>query len=95
MDSLLVIAPVAVPAAAACAYAVLGWNRLTAWLGVLAAAGLLACAVALAAAGRLDALGGLLLSDALSAFMLLVIGAVALLAMLASPAYLAAELAAG
>ncbi|MGP3915447.1 proton-conducting transporter transmembrane domain-containing protein [Nonomuraea sp. 10N515B] len=95
MDSLLVIAPVAVPAAAACVYAVLGWNRVTAWLGTLSAAGLLSCAVALAAGDRRDALGGLLLSDALSAFMLLVIGAVALLAMAASPAYLAAELAAG
>ncbi|MGW4958299.1 proton-conducting transporter transmembrane domain-containing protein [Nonomuraea sp. NPDC004186] len=95
MDSLLVIAPVAVPVAAACAYAVLGWNRTTAWLGALSAAGLLACAIALAAAGRRDALSGLLLSDALSAFILLVIGAVALLAMAASPAYLAAEHAAG
>ncbi|GAA3683908.1 proton-conducting transporter membrane subunit [Nonomuraea antimicrobica] len=89
------IAPVAVPAAAACVYAVLGWNRVTAWLGALSAAGLLACAIALTTAGRRDALSGLLVSDALSAFMLLVIGAVALLAMLASPAYLAAELAAG
>jgi hydrogenase-4 component F len=95
MDSLLVIAPVAVPAATACVYAVLGWNRITAWLGALSAAGLLACAVALATADRPGALGGLLVSDALSAFMLLVIGAVALLAMAASPAYLAAELAAG
>jgi hydrogenase-4 component F len=95
MGSLLLIAPVAVPAAAAGLYAVLGWNRLTRWLGALAAAGLLVCAVALAAAGRHDALGGLLAGDALSAFMLIVIGAVALLAMLASPAYLAAELAAG
>ncbi|SDL27095.1 proton-conducting transporter membrane subunit [Nonomuraea jiangxiensis] len=95
MDSLLVVAPVAVPAAAAGLYAVLGWNRITAWLGVLAAAGLLTCAVALATAGRREALAGLLHSDALSAFMLIVIGAVALLAMLASPAYLAAELAAG
>ncbi|MFG1704178.1 proton-conducting transporter membrane subunit [Nonomuraea sp. M3C6] len=95
MGSLLVIAPVLVPAAAAGSYAVLGWNRITAWLGALSAAGLLACAIALATAGRSDALGGLLLSDALSAFMLIVIGAVALLAMLASPAYLATELAHG
>ncbi|MER6506585.1 proton-conducting transporter membrane subunit [Nonomuraea sp. NPDC001636] len=95
MDSLLVIAPVAVPAAAALAYALIGWNRVTAWLGASAAAGLLACAVALAAAGRREALAGLLHSDALSAFMLIVIGTVALLAMLAGPAYLAAELASG
>ncbi|GAA3250677.1 proton-conducting transporter transmembrane domain-containing protein [Nonomuraea helvata] len=103
MASLLLIAPVAVPAAAACVYAVLGWNRITAWLGALAAAGLLTCAVALATTEKLyggghalgEALAGLLHSDALSAFMLIVIGTVALLAMLASPAYLAAELAAG
>ncbi|KAB8194052.1 hydrogenase [Nonomuraea phyllanthi] len=95
MGSLLVIGPLAVPVAAACAYAVLGWNRATAWLGALSAAGVLACAVALAATGGGDALGGQLTGDALSAYMLLVIGAVALLAMLAGPAYLAAELAAG
>ncbi|MFG1969776.1 proton-conducting transporter membrane subunit [Nonomuraea fuscirosea] len=111
MESLLVLAPVAVPAAAACLYAVLGWNRVTAWLGTLSAAGLLACAVALSmassavsstgsatgssTAGPREALGGLLFADALSAFMLIVIGVVALLAMAASPVYLAAELAAG
>ncbi|MEV5408777.1 proton-conducting transporter membrane subunit [Thermopolyspora sp. NPDC052614] len=96
---MLVLAPVGLPAVAAVGYAVFGWRRVIAWLGAVAAAGLLAAAVALAVTttreGRaLTALGGLLRADALSAFMLIVIGAVALAAMLASPSYLAAELAA-
>ncbi|MEU0570824.1 proton-conducting transporter membrane subunit [Nonomuraea sp. NPDC005983] len=91
----MVIVPVALPLAAACLYALFGWNRGTAWLGALSAGGLLAAAVLLARAGRGSALWGLLRVDALSAYMLIVIGVVALLAMLASPAYLRAELAAG
>lgn len=93
--NLLVIAPVGLPLLAATGYALLGWNRVTAWLGSLAAAGVLGAALALARTGTGQALWGLLRVDALSAFMLLVIGVVALLAMLASPAYLAAELATG
>ena len=92
--TLLLIAPIALPALAAGGYAVLGWRRWTAWLGTVAAGALLAAAVALAVqavdAPR-TALDGLLRADALSAFMLIVIGAVALLAMLASPGYLAAD----
>ncbi|MFG2248218.1 proton-conducting transporter membrane subunit [Spirillospora sp. NPDC048823] len=98
MTTTLLIAPVAVPALAACGYAVFGWRRGTAWLAPAAAAGVLAAAVLLAvpAAGRpRTGLGGLLRADALTAYMLIVIGAVALLAMLASPSYLAAERAAG
>ena len=63
-------------------YAVLGWRRATAWLApAAAAAGLLAAACALAVLaveGPRTGLGGLLRADALSAFMLIVIGAVAL-----------------
>lgn len=90
----LVIAPILLPALAACGYALFGWRAATAWLGAAAAAGLLACAVALTAAAPVTFLG-LLRADALSSFMLVVVGAVALMAMLASPAYLAGELAAG
>ncbi|WP_026405368.1 proton-conducting transporter membrane subunit [Actinomadura rifamycini] len=96
--TLLLIAPIAAPALAAGGYAALGWRRATAWLGAAAAAALLGSAVALAALAvdrPQTGLGGLLRADALSAFMLIVIGAVALLAMLASPGYLAAEQAAG
>lgn len=84
------IVPLALPLAAACLYAVFGWGRVTAWLGALASAGLLGAAVALAVQGQVTGLWGLLRADALSAWMLIVIGVVALLAMLASPAYLAA-----
>ncbi len=98
MDALL-LAPVALPALAAAGYAVAGWRRATAWLGTLAAFGLLGSGIALARAVTGSrprvALGGLLRADSLSAYMVIVIGAVALLAMAASPAYLAAELAAG
>ncbi|TMR90140.1 proton-conducting transporter membrane subunit [Nonomuraea basaltis] len=97
--AVMVFAPVLMPLLAACGYAVLGWNRVTAWLGALAAAALLAAAVvsgiAVSGTGQAVTVAGLARMDALSAFMLVVIGAVALLATLASPAYLAAELAAG
>ncbi|MEV4003054.1 proton-conducting transporter membrane subunit [Actinomadura sp. NPDC049753] len=94
----VLIVPVGAPVLAAGAYAALGWRRGTAWSGAVAAAVLLAAGVALAvrsADGPRTGLGGLLSVDALSAFMLIVIGAVALPAMLASPAYLRAEQAAG
>ncbi|GAA1894518.1 proton-conducting transporter membrane subunit [Actinomadura bangladeshensis] len=89
--SLLLTAPIGVPLLASAAHAVLGWRRGTSWLGAVAAAGVLASGIALAAAGPRTGLDGLLRADALSAFMLIVIGAVALPAMLASPAHLAAE----
>ncbi|MFF5212502.1 proton-conducting transporter membrane subunit [Streptosporangium sp. NPDC000396] len=89
----MVILPVLLPVLAACGYAVLGWGKVTAWLGAIAAAGVLGASTALAVTtldGPRMAIWGLLRADALSAFMLIVIGAVALLAMLASPAYLTA-----
>jgi hydrogenase-4 component F len=98
MTTLLLLVPLGAPLLAAGCHAVWGWRRGTSWLGAVAAAALLAAALALAvqAAGHpRTGLGGLLRADALSAFMLIVIGSVALLAMLAGPAYLAAELRAG
>ena len=95
----LLLAPIALPALAALGYAVLGWQPRTAWLGTLAAAGSLATGIALATlvtgSRPRTALGGLLRVDALSAYMVIVIGAIAMLAMAASPAYLAGEFAAG
>ncbi|TYK44308.1 proton-conducting transporter membrane subunit [Actinomadura decatromicini] len=92
--TLLLTAPVAAPALAAGAYAAFGWRRGTAWLGAVAAVALLAAAIALAV-HAVDAprtgLGGLLRADALSAYMLIVIGAVAVPATLAAPGYLDAE----
>ncbi|MFC5182496.1 proton-conducting transporter transmembrane domain-containing protein [Actinomadura harenae] len=97
MTVLLLVPPV-LPLLAAGLHAVFGWRRGLAWLGVPAAAGLLGAGIALAvlvSSRPRTGLGGFLRADALSAYMLIVIGAVALLASLAAPSYLAAEKAAG
>lgn len=99
MSTLLLITPVLVPTLGALTYAVFGWRRATTWVGTLGAAGLLVSAITIAMlvaeAGPQAAVAGLVRADALSAFMLMVIGAIALLATAASPAYLRAEIAAG
>jgi hydrogenase-4 component F len=91
--------PVAVPVLGAATYAVAGWRRSTAWVSALCAGGVLAAAVAVTLevtrGGPRAAAGGLLRADALSAYMLIVIGAVAVLATAATPPYLRAEIAAG
>lgn len=89
------ILAIGAPALAATLYALLGWQRATAWLGAAAAATVLSCGLYLTAAGATREAGALLHADALSAFMLIVIGAVALLACLAGPVYIADETAAG
>jgi hydrogenase-4 component F len=92
-------APLAVPLLAAIAYAALGWRTATAWAGAVSAVLVLAAAVGVAVqvvdAGEFSAAGGVLRADALTAFLLLVVGAVAVLATVATPAHLAAELEAG
>lgn len=96
--TLLILAPIAFPALAGIGHALLGRRAVATWFSAVAAAGLLGSAIVLAtfAVDRpRTALAGTLRVDALSAFMLIVIGAVALLAMAASPAYLAGERAAG
>ncbi|MGI5132800.1 proton-conducting transporter membrane subunit [Pseudonocardia sp. CA-107938] len=104
MTTLLAVLPVAVPATGALVHAVAGHRRAAAplglpWLGVASAATSLVVAVVLAArvisGGSAVSVGGLLRVDALSTFMLIVIAAVALLAAIATPAHLAAEIAAG
>jgi hydrogenase-4 component F len=95
MDTLLLLPPVAAPLLAALLYTLAGWRRATAHLGTAAAAVILAAGVALAVRvtrhGPLDTFGGWLHADALAAFLILVIGAVSLLACAASPGYLAAD----
>lgn len=86
--------PLVVPMIGAFGYAVIGWRRATVWLSALSAAVVLASAIVLASSEPYT-VDGLLRVDALSAFMLMVIGAVALLATVATPAYLRAEIAAG
>lgn len=75
-----------------------GW-RLSDWAGLAAPAAILACAALLAptvtADGPVAAYNGLLRADALSVWMLLVVGAIAVIACAAAPAYLAGERTAG
>ena len=89
----LLLAPIGLPLAAAAGFAVGGWHRVTAWAAVILAAATLSDAVYLAIlvnrTGPLSTARGLVRDDALTGWMLLVVGAVSLLAMWASPAYLA------
>jgi len=99
MDHLLLTAPLLAPLLTAVAAATIGWRRWIGWLGVAAALALLADGALVAAAATtgpaVAGVGGLLRADALSAFMLLVIGAVAVIATWAGIGYVDAELAAG
>ncbi|HEX3828232.1 MAG TPA: proton-conducting transporter membrane subunit [Sporichthyaceae bacterium] len=99
MSTLLMLAAPGAPIAAAIGYAWAGWRTSTRWLGAAASVWLLAVAVALAVRitrhGSIRAIDGLCRVDALSVWMLLVIGAVSLVATLANPAHLDAEIAAG
>ena len=98
MTTLLMLCPVLIPLVGAAVFGVVGWRPATVWVGALSATGVLAAAVGtaitVATGGPLTAVGGLLAVDALSAFMLIVIGAVATVATVATPAHLRAELAA-
>ncbi|SFR01963.1 hydrogenase-4 component F [Lentzea waywayandensis] len=93
------LVPVAVPVLGALTYLVFGWRRATTWVSALSAGVVLGAAIFLAVgvsrSGPVAAVAGLLRADALSAFMLLVIGAVGLVATAATPAYLREEIAAG
>ena len=102
MLTILMLAPILLPALAALGYQLAGWRSdrwSTAWLAagtsalVLVAAGTAAATVA--RTGEHVALAGLLRLDAVSAFMLVVIGAVALIATAATPAHFRAEIEAG
>jgi hydrogenase-4 component F len=92
-------APVAVPVLTAAAFAATRRRDLTAWAGLVSPAAILACGIALAVAvtrhGPVVTGNRLLRADALTAWMLLVVGAVAALACAAGPGYLAHEQAAG
>ena len=83
MPTLLLLAPIGLPLLAALSQAAGGWRRRTTGVGLATGALLLAATAALAAevlrSGPIRTAGGLLRADALSAWMLLVVGAVALL----------------
>ncbi|MGW0892946.1 proton-conducting transporter transmembrane domain-containing protein [Saccharopolyspora sp. NPDC002578] len=95
----LLLAPIAVPVLGAVIYASAGWRRATAGVSAASAALVLCAAVTIAVEvvrhGPRTALAGSVRVDALSAFMLVVIGAVALLATAATPGHLRTEIAAG
>jgi hydrogenase-4 component F len=98
METLLVVAPLAVPVLGAVGYAVAGWRRTTAGVGTMSAVLSLLVAAVLAAqvvSGGPLAVGGFLRADAVSAFMLIVIAAIAVLVGIATPAHLETEIAAG
>lgn len=95
MDTLLFTAPIAAPVLAALLHLAAGWRRATAHAATAAAAIILAAAIALAVKvlrhGPIDAASGWLHADALTAFMLLGIGTIALIACFAGPGYLASH----
>ncbi|MPZ81769.1 MAG: hydrogenase [Actinophytocola sp.] len=99
LTTVLMVGPVALPGIGAVLYGLLGWRPDTTWLGTVCAAGILVCGIGLgivvAADGPHIAAGGLVRVDALSAFMIIVIGAIGLLATAASPAFLQAEIHSG
>ncbi|MBM9510183.1 proton-conducting transporter transmembrane domain-containing protein [Actinacidiphila acididurans] len=98
-SAVLLTGPVAVPLAVSACYAVPRRRALSAWAGLVSPAAILTCGALLAAyvpGHRAVTTGGhLLRADSLTAWMLLVVGAVAALACGASPAYLAGERDAG
>jgi len=95
----LMLLPVLVPLLGALVFGVLGWRPSTRWVGAVSAACVLGAAIAIAAgvtaSGPQVAFFSLLRVDALSAFLLIVIGAVALISAVATPRYLAVEVEAG
>lgn len=99
MNTAWILAPIVVPLLGAVVYLLAGWRRATRWVSAGSAVLVLAAAIVTAAtvsgSGPRSALAGLIRVDALSAFMVIVIGAVALLATAATPAYLRGEIDAG
>jgi hydrogenase-4 component F len=95
-STVILVAPIVAPLAAATAAVLLGWCRAVAW-GTVAAATVILGAGVLAGMRTTDgsalAVGGLLRADALSAVMLLVIGGVAVIATWAGVSYIDDELA--
>jgi hydrogenase-4 component F len=99
MTTLLVLAPVTIPLLGAFLYLAVGWRPATAWVSATSAGLVLAAAITLAVTvarhGPRTGPAGLVRVDALAAFMLIVIGAVGLLATAATPAWLRGEITAG
>lgn len=98
MTETLLVLPVLAPSLAAALAAVLGWRRWVAWCAVGASAVVLGSGVGAAVAtvdGSVLGLAGTLRADALTAVMLLVIGAVSVIATWVGVGYVDRELATG
>ena len=99
LTTALMVGPVVLPALGGVLYGLVGWRRKTTWVGTVCAGGILTCGVGLGVVVSVDgphtAAAGLVRVDALSAFMIIVIGAIGLLATAASPAFLRAEIHSG
>ena len=95
----MVVAVLLLPVVAGLLSGIIPWRRGIGWLGTAAASGVLVTGVMLATDvvhGRAaTALGGVLRADALSAFMVIVIGVIATLATWQGVRYLDAEIGAG
>src|SRR5690606_27346996 len=87
------------PLVVALVYPIAGWLRSTSWLGGVGAIVMLGSSIAIAVnvtdSGPRTFADGLFRVDALSAFMLVVIAAVSVLATVAAPAHLDTEIDAG
>jgi hydrogenase-4 component F len=96
---MLLLAVLVVPFAAGVVSAMVPWRRGIGWAGTASIGAVLACGIALAV--RVEhgppvvAFGGVLRVDALSAFMVIVIGTIGVLATWQSVRYLSAEIAVG
>ncbi len=92
----MLLAALLAPLAAAALAGIVGWRRWVGWAATAAAIGVAAAGIALAVkvldGGPVTALGGVLRADALSAFMLIVIGAVATISTAYGVGYIEAEL---
>ncbi|HUY22330.1 MAG TPA: proton-conducting transporter membrane subunit [Acidimicrobiales bacterium] len=95
----MLVALLALPVACGLVCGGAPWRRGLGWLGTAAASGVLVTAAVLAVdvvrTGPVTGLGGFLRADALSAFMVVVIGVIAVLATWQGVRYLDAEVAAG
>ncbi len=98
MTTLLLLCPIGIPLIGALVYQLAGWTRGTTWVAAASAVLVLGASVGIAVlvgSGEPLTAGALLRADALSAYLLIVVGCVAVVATVATPAYLSAEVAAG
>jgi len=96
MSTVFLLVPLAAPVLTAAVYLLAGWRSTTVWVGVGSAVAVLAASIGVAVSvvetGPFTAMAGFVRADGLSAFMLLVIGAVSVLTTAATPNYFEVEI---